>query len=221
MVGGDWESASRTSRSLCRVRWLAVLKRDAVEDLLRQIARDYRRLEEENTRLWRTLEGFEHRPKESRKASAVIPGDTFAPRTRRHVCDCAFACTAGSPRASRIDTRGMRAHVEEGSGAGRPDRTRAGHVPGRAGGDPGSSDPSCATSCAHRFTRFSGHSSPRMTAICQRSRLSRSRAPAKGTSAHVSFRSGRPGRDLLDVRACSRDERCIDLVEGLNFRTGI
>ena len=41
------------------------IKRDAVEDLLRQIARDYRRLEAENARLWQTLEGLEHRPKES------------------------------------------------------------------------------------------------------------------------------------------------------------
>jgi cell division septum initiation protein DivIVA len=40
------------------------VKRDAVEDLLRQIARDYRRLEQENARLWETLEGFEPRPKE-------------------------------------------------------------------------------------------------------------------------------------------------------------
>jgi cell division septum initiation protein DivIVA len=43
------------------------IKRDAVEDLLRQIARDYRRLEAENARLWQTLEGFEHRPKEPRQ----------------------------------------------------------------------------------------------------------------------------------------------------------
>ncbi len=52
------------------------IKRDAVEDLLRQIARDYRHLEQENARLWQTLEGFEHRARESLRdaGSVTAPG---------------------------------------------------------------------------------------------------------------------------------------------------
>jgi cell division septum initiation protein DivIVA len=74
---------------------LGGIKRDAVEDLLRQIARDYRRLEQENARLWQTLEGFERRPKEAPQSerSVTVPG---APASGPAAAQAAPTVTAGN-----------------------------------------------------------------------------------------------------------------------------